>query len=65
MSWVGIVLMVRLVPVAGFGGGVFYIAGAGIYYFERPNPVPGKFGFHEICHLFVFSRGSSTLFIYV
>ncbi|MFP4180158.1 MAG: hypothetical protein ACLFSA_08910 [Spirochaetaceae bacterium] len=24
-----------------------------VYYFERPNPLPGKFGFHEIWHLFV------------
>ncbi|MBW8003434.1 MAG: hypothetical protein FVQ80_15710 [Planctomycetes bacterium] len=27
--------------------------GAAGYYFEKPNPVPGKFGFHEIWHLFV------------
>lgn len=60
MSWVGIVLMVRSIPLFGFcgfalllGGGVFYTGGAAIYYLEKPNPVPGKFGFHEIWHLFV------------
>lgn len=60
MSWVGIVLMVRSIPLFGLsgfalllGGGIFYTVGAAIYYFEKPNPVPGKFGFHEIWHLFV------------
>ena len=60
MSWVGIIFMIKLVPVfgvAGFllllGGGVFYTVGAAVYYFEKPNPLPGKFGFHEIWHLFV------------
>ncbi len=60
MSWVGIILMIRLIPLFGIkgfllllGGGVFYTVGAAVYYFEKPNPVPGKFGFHEIWHLFV------------
>jgi len=35
------------------GGGIIYTVGAGIYYFEKPNPFPGRFGFHEIWHLFV------------
>ncbi len=60
MSWVGIVLMIRLIPLFGLsgfslllGGGIFYTVGAAVYYFEKPNPFPGKFGFHEIWHLFV------------
>ncbi len=60
MSWVGIVLMVKLIPLFGLGGfalllggGIFYTVGAAVYYFEKPNPVPGIFGFHEIWHLFV------------
>jgi hemolysin III len=31
-------------------GGAAYSAGAVIYAVKRPNPVPGVFGFHEICH---------------
>ena len=31
-------------------GGLFYTAGAVIYGLKRPNPFPGKFGFHEIFH---------------
>ncbi len=31
-------------------GGAFYTAGALVYAFKRPNPAPGRFGFHEIFH---------------
>lgn len=31
-------------------GGLMYTAGAIIYGTKRPNPFPGKFGFHEIFH---------------
>jgi hemolysin III len=31
-------------------GGLLYTAGAIVYGFKRPNPVPGHFGFHEIFH---------------
>ena len=31
-------------------GGLLYTAGALVYGFKRPNPVPGHFGFHEIFH---------------
>ncbi|HEY8588171.1 MAG TPA: hemolysin III family protein [Naasia sp.] len=31
-------------------GGVLYTAGAVIYGIKRPNPFPGRFGFHEIFH---------------
>ena len=71
MSWVGIVLMVKLIPLFGIGGfllllggGFFYTIGAGIYYFEKPNPVPGKFGFHEIWHLFVLA-GSFLIYLFM
>ena len=33
-----------------FAGGVFYTLGAVFYGLKRPNPFPGKFGFHEIFH---------------
>lgn len=31
-------------------GGLLYTGGALVYGFKRPNPWPGKFGFHEIFH---------------
>jgi len=31
-------------------GGLLYSIGAVVYGFKRPNPFPGKFGFHEIFH---------------
>jgi hemolysin III len=34
-------------------GGLLYTAGAIIYAFERPNPWPRTFGFHEIFHTLV------------
>ncbi|WP_130011762.1 PAQR family membrane homeostasis protein TrhA [Serinicoccus sediminis] len=34
-------------------GGVLYSVGFVIFIIERPNPVPGVFGFHEIWHLLV------------
>lgn len=34
-------------------GGLFYTFGAIIYGVQKPDPIPGAFGFHEIWHLFV------------
>lgn len=34
-------------------GGLFYTVGAVIYGTKRPNPWPGKLGFHEIWHVLV------------
>ncbi len=34
-------------------GGLCYTVGAIIYATKFPNPFPGKFGFHEIWHIFV------------
>jgi hemolysin III len=34
-------------------GGLFYMIGAAIYTFKKPDPLPGVFGFHEVFHLFV------------
>ena len=60
MGWVGAVLIFHVLPIIGntglaliLIGGILYSVGAVIFYIEKPNPVPGKFGFHEIWHLFV------------
>jgi hemolysin III len=36
-----------------FIGGVIYTAGAVVYITRRMNFIPGRFGFHEVWHLFV------------
>ena len=66
MGWVGALCVVPVYHKIGWKGllifvigGVLYTIGSFIYYFERPNPIPGKFGFHEIWHLFVFAAASS------
>ncbi len=71
MGWVGAVLIVRSISLIGsigfvliLSGGIVYTIGAGVYYFEKPNPVPGKFGFHEIWHLFVLT-GAALHFIFM
>ena len=34
-------------------GGVLDTVGGYIYTTEQPNPYPGRFGFHELWHIFV------------
>jgi hemolysin III len=37
---------------------VLYTAGAVIYARQRPNPVPGVFGYHEIFHALVIAAAA-------
>lgn len=60
MGWMVVIALgplVRTAPVPAtvwLGvGGLFYTVGAVLYATRWPNPWPGKFGFHEIWHLFV------------
>lgn len=34
-------------------GGLLYTVGALVYVLQRPDPIPGVFGFHEVFHAFV------------
>ncbi|MHB2019965.1 MAG: PAQR family membrane homeostasis protein TrhA [Candidatus Xenobia bacterium] len=59
-GWMALPLLAGLWPHFGllglvllFLGGLFYTGGAVIYASEKPNPLPGKFGFHEIWHVAV------------
>jgi hemolysin III len=40
-------------------GGLLYTAGAIIYAFERPNPWPRTFGFHEVFHVLVIAAAAT------
>jgi hemolysin III len=60
LGWVGVAagptMLDRLgaLPVVLFAiGGLLYTTGALVYAFQRPNPRPATFGFHEIFHAFV------------
>lgn len=60
MGWIGAVVVYQLYQKIGWVGisglvigGLLYTIGAVIYALEKPNLVPGKFGFHEMWHLFV------------
>jgi hemolysin III len=48
MSSIGL-LAVSLVALSG----LFYTVGAVVYARERPNPLPGVFGYHEVFHALV------------
>ncbi len=68
MGWVALVAapaLFRAVPAGGMAwvlaGALVYSAGALIYGFKRPNPIPGALGFHELWHLFVMA-GSACHF---
>jgi len=72
MGWIGGILVISLpfIKVAGmlglgllFIGAVFYSVGFIIFNIEKPNPIPGKFGFHEIWHIFVLLGGFSHYFL--
>ena len=59
LGWVSVVLVGAGVPLP-FGayallaaGGLVYSVGFVIFVVERPNPVPGVLGFHEIWHVLV------------
>lgn len=57
LGWAAVMYIVDLVQanvammVLVCVGGVLYSGGAVIYALKRPNPWPGRFGFHEIFHV--------------
>jgi hemolysin III len=50
-------VLIHALPIDGVvliaAGGVAYIIGAICYAAQRPNPVPGVFGYHEVFHALV------------
>lgn len=44
-------------------GGIAYSIGFIIYVIEKPNPIPGLFGFHEIWHILVFIAALTHYFM--
>ena len=75
MGWAGIFLipyMIDSLPLYGViwltAGGLIYTSGAIIYGLGKPDPLPNRFGYHEIWHLFVLGGSFShfwTVYRYV
>jgi hemolysin III len=70
MGWMGILIVkpvYQAIHWQGFLflllGGIFYTVGGLIYGLEKPNPIPGKFGFHEIWHCFVLAGAASHFYL--
>lgn len=60
LGWVGVAAVPALVVRVGWIatgllllGGLLYSAGALVYAFRRPDPVPAVFGYHEVFHALV------------
>lgn len=60
MGWLAIIPIHRFfmaMPLPMFilmvSGGISFTAGAVIYALKKPDPLPGRFGFHELFHLFI------------
>ena len=59
-GWVAIIpfyQLTKVMPLVSIllliAGGLSYTVGAIIYKLKKPNPLPGKFGFHEIFHIWI------------
>jgi hemolysin III len=57
LGWAGVAALPQVADTAGItavillaAGGVAYTAGAVVYAFKRPDPVPHVFGYHELFH---------------
>jgi hemolysin III len=71
MSWVAIVAVVplsRVLPLEALAwmlaGGISYTSGAVIYALDRPRLWPGRFGSHDLWHVFVLA-GSTCHFVMI
>lgn len=68
MGWIVIIPISRLVTAMPgdvlfllTAGGLSYTVGAIIYAIKKPNPIPDRFGFHEIFHIFIIAGAAFHL----
>lgn len=72
MGWMIVVLVPQVLAATSLAtvawmvaGGVSYTVGAIVYASKRPQLWPGKFGFHELWHLFVLGGAACHLAVMV
>jgi hemolysin III len=65
IGWVAVITLAQLPHTIGWWAvaalvlsGVLYTAGGVIYARERPNPLPGVFGYHEVFHALVLAAAA-------
>ncbi|MFL5884265.1 MAG: hemolysin III family protein, partial [Thermoleophilaceae bacterium] len=65
VGWVAVAAMPQMIDHVGVLptilvaiGGVLYTVGAVVYARQRPDPVPGVFGYHEIFHALVIAAAA-------
>ena len=65
LGWVAVATLTQLPHTIGWGAigalvasGILYTAGAVVYATERPNPLPGVFGYHEVFHALVLAAAA-------
>ena len=65
LGWVGVALFPHMLEELGItptamvaAGGVLYTVGAVVYAYQRPDPVPAVFGYHEVFHVLVIAAAA-------
>jgi hemolysin III len=65
IGWVAVITLTQLPHTIGWWAigalvlsGVLYTAGGIVYARERPNPLPGVFGYHEVFHALVLAAAT-------
>jgi hemolysin III len=65
LGWVSVVIIGQLPGTIGWLGcagialgGLLYTVGAVVYARQRPNPIPGVFGYHEVFHTLVLAAAA-------
>nr|MBA3746388.1 hemolysin III family protein [Solirubrobacterales bacterium] len=68
LGWVAVIAFPQFAERVGtlplallIAGGLLYSAGAIVYAFQRPNPWPRTFGFHELFHALVIAAAVAHL----
>jgi hemolysin III len=70
MGWLALLIVVPIyhaIHLQGLAalvlGGLFFTVGGLIFVLEKPNPWPGRFGFHEIWHCCVVAGAATHYFV--
>jgi len=69
MGWLALLIVVPIYQTLSWQGllplilgGVFFTVGGLIFGLEKPDPIPGFFGYHELWHCFVLAGAASHFY---